>query len=273
MSTQMVGNTFYAVLFSLLGGKDSGAEPSHSTIILLFAIYTCCVILGVILITCGLEVPPEGATTAASGSADVPERDLTAVLRLLKQRKMWSLLPLVLSTGFMGSFVTADFTSKVVKPSVGMENLGFVMAMVGAASVLANAICGRLSDTVGGGSGRRVTIFLAALVLNCGVGVLLYFWVPEHDVWGAISAVGLAIGLSTAAGQTMLYAHLSASWVGETGAAFACSSGLTGLAQAVGFFVADLLPMKAMLLVGVPAQILGGVGFCLSVAWAAADNK
>ena len=44
----------------------------------------------------------------------------------VKQRKMWSLLPQVLSFGFMGSFVTADFTSKVVKPSLGMENLGFV---------------------------------------------------------------------------------------------------------------------------------------------------
>ena len=77
---------------------------------------------------------------------------------------MQALLPLVLSTGFMGSFVTADFTAKIVKPALGVENLGFVMAMVGGASVLANAICGRLSDA--SGSTSRVIIFLAALALN-----------------------------------------------------------------------------------------------------------
>eukprot|EP01043_Picozoa_sp_COSAG02_P030823 COSAG02_NODE_1986_length_10180_cov_38.805575_4_plen_89_part_00 len=83
----------------------------------------------------------------------------------------------------------------------------------------------------------------------------------------SISAVGIAIGLSSAASQTMLYSHLSASWVGETDAAFACSNGLTGFAQCVGFFAAGSLPMHTMLMVAVPAQLVGGIGFCLSVAW------
>ena len=70
------------------------------------------------------------------------------------------------------------------------------------------------------------------------VSGLLYWWVPVEGAWVPISAVGVAIGLSSAASQTMLYSHLSASWVGETDAAFACSNGLTGFAQRIGFFAA-----------------------------------
>ena len=145
------------------------------------------------------------------------------------------------------------------------------------------------------------------------VSGLLYWWVPVEGAWVPISAVGVAIGLSSAASQTMLYSHLSASWVGETDAAFACSNGLTGFAQCLGFFAAGtpttavscstrcprcriiwpilstmcvfflsrlsrtcvrmsgcagMLPMHTMLMVAVPAQLVGGIGFCLSVAWA-----
>ena len=148
------------------------------------------------------------------------------------------------------------------------------------------------------------------------VSGLLYWWVPVEGAWVPISAVGVAIGLSSAASQTMLYSHLSASWVGETDAAFACSNGLTGFAQCIGFFAAGtptaavsvlaapvaessglsilstmcqrfflsrlsrtcqcvrmsgcagMLPMHTMLMVAVPAQLVGGIGFCLSVAWA-----
>lgn len=323
MTTQLVGNTFYAIFFRILGddsdgeSDDSGDDaPARSTIVLLFGIYTLFVIAGASLICCGLQIPPALPVEQERKKTDrqqqsmeqvekIPSRDLSAVLRLLLARKMQALIPLVLSTGFMGSFVTADFTSQVVKPALGEANLGFIMAMVGGASVLANAVCGRLSDS--SGSTSRVAVFVVALAINSAVSGLLYvfhflpcfecdnqahdchrlvtkqvltcqmtnrvdcryWWEPtkDKDAWVSISVVGIAIGLSSAASQTMLYSHLSASWIGETDAAFACSNGLAGFAQCVGFFCAGSLPMHTMLMVGVPAQLIGGIGFILSVVW------
>ena len=189
MTTQLVGNTFYALLFRMLGSHTDGGSgdggddtPARSTIVLLFAIYTLFVLVGATLIGCGLHIPPppaaekedekpaKGHHSVAQGD-EIPKRNLSAVLQLLYARKMQALLPLVLSTGFMGSFVTADFTAKVVKPALGENNLGFIMAMVGGASVVANALCGRLSDS--SGSASRVAIFLIALILNSVVSGLL----------------------------------------------------------------------------------------------------
>jgi MFS family permease len=186
MTTQLVGNTFYALLFRMLGSHSAGGSgddtPARSTIVLLFAIYTLFVLIGATLIGCGLQIPPLAAAEkedekpgvgqqSVKQGDEVPKRDLSAVLRLLRARKMQALLPLVLSTGFMGSFVTADFTALVVKPALGENNLGFIMAMVGGASVVANALCGRLSDS--SGSASRVAIFVLALILNSAVSGLL----------------------------------------------------------------------------------------------------
>ena len=69
--------------------------------------------------------------------AATADRSISAALVLVRQSKMWSLLPFLLSSGLLWAFVIDDFTSKVVKPNLGEDTLGFIMAINGASSVLA----------------------------------------------------------------------------------------------------------------------------------------
>jgi len=177
---------------------------------------------------------------------------------------MYALLPYLLSSGLIWAFVIDDFTSKIVKPTLGVQNMGFVMAMNGGASVTANLLCSRCSDTQGATS--RNGLFLFGVLLTTATTLFLVFFKQEITGWVAISAVSVAMGFGSACTNTMLNAHLSAFWADEIDAAFGCAQTFLGLAQAIGFFLAGSLPMHTTLLFAAPAQIAGGIGFCYSAA-------
>ena len=137
------------------------------------------------------------------------------------------------------------------------------MAANGLASAVMNVLCSRFSDIRGAKS--RLAVFVSGVMLNAAASMVLYFWSPSSGAWLPICTVAVVMGLSTAACTTMLNAHLSANWIGETDSAFGCSSALLGVAQATGFFVAGSLTMHTMLLLAVPSLVIGGIGFCVSV--------
>ena len=106
----------------LFHSRGSGNDPAHSTIVLLFSIYLGCVALGILLIVVGLPHQPVLAETVDL----VPDKSIGSTLKLVRQPKMWLLLPYLLSSGLMYGFITDEFTKNIVKPSLGEDNLGFV---------------------------------------------------------------------------------------------------------------------------------------------------
>ena len=271
MLTQAVGNIFYSLLFRSQQGADGGGTPSHATIVFLFAIYTGgCVVVGIFIIGGGVEEEQLDTEAQPVANRDKTEGWLSA-LALVGDAKMWSLLPYLLSSGLIWAFVIDDFTARVVKPRLGEDNLGFVMALNGASSVGANLLCSRYGDARGAVS--RAGIFVLGCVVNAGVTLFLYLGEASlGGEWLGISLISIAMGCSTAASTTMLNAHISAYWIGETDAAFGCAQTFLGAAQAIGFFLAGSLPMHTVLLFAAPAQIAGGVGFLYSTAQCRAEQ-
>ena len=62
---------------------------------------------------------------------------------------MYLMAPLFAGSGLVGSFITANFTSDVIKPNLGAAQVPCVMMLNGAASAIASVVLGRISDKIG----------------------------------------------------------------------------------------------------------------------------
>jgi len=154
--TQIIGN----LLSSLVLGSSTG--PSESTQTTLFVVFLCTAAAGtalscflrpqttteVALLSEDMSNMSSGETTTkgeTSGRPNVKEQLLSTV-KLMRKPKMFLLLPIFYYCGLEQGFAWGDFTSNVIAPSVGKQNIGFVMATFGAADVLGSLLSGRISD-------------------------------------------------------------------------------------------------------------------------------
>lgn len=127
MTTQLFGNSFYGLVFRHFGGGSTVIKG-------LFTFYLCLVVVGMLLIAAALDdqLPPacESEEDVKSQPLQPPVKRVTTTAVLFAPKMLW-LLPLQGAGGFMSSFITADFTARIVKVSLGEANLGFVMAVCG----------------------------------------------------------------------------------------------------------------------------------------------
>ena len=77
------------------------------------------------------------------------------------------------------------------------------------------------------------------------------------NIWLRLCGVALTMGIGSAACDTAIKSHLSAHWLGETDTAFACQGLFSGLGSGLSFAAASRLPLRTMLSLTIPAQVLG----------------
>jgi hypothetical protein len=294
MTTQVIGNTFYALVFraarehdtddgstasaqsevgdgqGLSAGSTSAMShdlwnPSRQTVVTLFEMYFCVMMGGVAVVYCGLQLPE-----TARASTMLPSRrgcsTFHGTLRLLRTEEILALVPLFISSSMFGAFVISDFTKSFVKPALGEENLGFIMAISGVGSAVGSFVFGWVSDKAG--AYTRVASVCFGGLTNATIGCILYAWTPRHSdsmtAWCRTGLMALAIGLGSSASDTALRAHLSANFQRNTESAFAISGMFSGLMSGATFLAVGHLPMRSMLLVAIPAQVIGVAGFVAS---------
>ena len=84
-------------------------------------------------------------------------------------RSLQLLVPLLWFCGLEQSFIWGDYTSTYIKPTIGFDNIGYVMATFGAADVVASRLFGQLSDRLG-----RATTLAVGVLVHGATAVLLY---------------------------------------------------------------------------------------------------
>lgn len=125
---------------------------------------------------------------------------LLATVRLWRDPKLLLMVPLMFLSGLEQGWVSGAFTEAFVAPSVGVQNLGFVLTVFGAVNAAASAILGRVSDAVGRGP---VLVFGGA---SQAMVALLLLLIPVGDKdWPKLLLAAAGWGLGDAVWNTQLY--------------------------------------------------------------------
>lgn len=119
------------------------------------------------------------------------ERVIGAVV-LLKEPRMFLMVPYLLFTGLEQAFVFGDFTKQFVRELHGVQNVGFVMSVFGSVDSVFSFVLGRLADRVG----ARWIGYTGAALLAAFLGTIRFFrttafgvTLPAAFMWAALLGV------------------------------------------------------------------------------------
>jgi len=164
-------------------------------------------------VSLGLNTPPHSqqqlqpaptrvstTVTAASGASHGPRSTFFATLALWKDPRMLCLVPLMCLSGVEQGWSSGTFTRSYVAPSIGVENIGYVLAVYGLVNAAASGFVGKLSDCCG----RVASLVLGFVSQGSVVAVLLFGSVDPASSMALVVSAG-AWGLGDAVWNTQLY--------------------------------------------------------------------
>lgn len=255
--TNVIGSILSSLAFTFgehVAQPGSPSRPTDATVQALFSLFLCFLFVGIALIVLGL--PKQYSTPPPPEH----ERNLLTTLHLLKERRMLMLIPLVVSSGLLSGFVTADFSRSVIVPSLGFDSIGFVLAINGTAGALAFLVLGKIIDKANG----SVVVAIGLCGFGTMICALLFFPAPPPGSWLTVCLIGVAGAVGNAAMTNVVVAYLSASFLdGKTAEAFACKAFLGSGAQATSFFTSDFVEVRPKLVACSFVLVLGCVCFWL----------
>ncbi|KAF0718653.1 hypothetical protein AaE_010603 [Aphanomyces astaci] len=110
-------------------------------------------------------------------------------------RRMLALTPIMLLNGLQQGFLSGEFTSNVVRESLGSAAIGTVFAVVGLVSVSSSFVFGKLADKFGPLPGQLVSFAaLLAAYIVCYVATVT----KCDDQWSLVLTVGVILSIGDA---------------------------------------------------------------------------
>ncbi|ETW09634.1 hypothetical protein, variant [Aphanomyces invadans] len=138
--------------------------------------------------------PTDGESSSRGGFS------FQALWAVATDNRMIVLAPVFILNGLQQGFATGEFTSNVIRSSLGSGSIGYVMALYGGTNVAASYGFGKLADKYGPLSGQLVG-FAAMLV-----AFSLCYWVPVAKCdgqWALVVVVGVLLSLGDASSTTL----------------------------------------------------------------------
>ncbi|KAK0143084.1 Protein unc-93 A [Merluccius polli] len=133
-------------------------------------------VLAMIIVAVFLDNIDQEQTSKFRGKREPFCQTFLATFRLLKDRRLFILIPLTMYSGFEQSFLSGEYTKNYVTCALGIHFVGYTMICFGATNSVFSIAFGKLAEY----TGRAPLFFLAALTnLSCILALL--FWRPNPD--------------------------------------------------------------------------------------------
>ncbi|GAB4833794.1 hypothetical protein Ancab_032043 [Ancistrocladus abbreviatus] len=244
-SHQVIGN-----LLTLLLLRDS-TEGDTSGTTLLFIVFLCIMTLGIVLM-CFLhktdnkeEDNPEASSI---GFFSIVAFVSKLVIAPLSDIRLLLIIPFFAYSGLQQAFVWAEFTKKIVKPTLGESGVGGLMAVYGAFDALCSVVAGRFTSSL-----SSITWIVAGGSFAQAV-MLLWILLKYSTTSGALGIIypllmASALGIGDGVFNTQLNALLGMLFKHDMEAAFAQLKLWQSGSIAVVFFLMPYVSLRVMVLI------------------------
>ncbi|KAJ0026793.1 hypothetical protein NQD34_017793 [Periophthalmus magnuspinnatus] len=189
-----------------------------------------------------------------------------ATFRLLKDRRLITLIPLTMYSGFEQSFLSGEYTKNYVTCALGIHFVGFVMMSFGAANSLSSFLFGRLARY----TGRAPLFFLAALI-NLASVIALLLWRPHPNQLAVFFVFPVLWGIADAVWQTQTNALYGVLFPRDKEAAFANYRMWESLGFVIGFAYSTFLCLEYKLYILIAVLVVTMITYPI-VEWGEHKN-
>jgi MFS family permease len=132
--SQVLGNVLSSLVLS--SGSESGSRSED----ILWGVYSASAAAGILLMCVLTPHRPEESVRPTVVQL------LTSTARLLAEPRMLLIVPLLLYSGVEQGFWSSDFTASIIKPVLGRDWIGWIMAVYGGTNALTSFSMGLLVD-------------------------------------------------------------------------------------------------------------------------------
>ncbi|KAL6574717.1 hypothetical protein OROMI_012002 [Orobanche minor] len=254
-------NQFFGNLLTLAMLRDEKGGSTGGTTLLL-VVFLCSITLGIILM-CFLskrnvkeERLQDFPVTFSSSVGSL----LKSILKLLLDIRLLLVIPLMAYSGLYKSFVWAEYTKEIVKPTLGERGVGGAMAVYGLFDAVSSLACGRLTSGL-----SSITVIVSGGAL---IQLIVLVWVLlKYSVGGGVlgTLVPLLIGALWGIGEgvfnTQISALLGILFKHNLEGAFAQLKMWQSVSVAVIFFISTSLSLQTMVVIMLVALCISVVGF------------
>ncbi|CAL8318219.1 unnamed protein product [Merluccius merluccius] len=172
-------------------------KPEQKLVTTLVGCYIGVGVLAMIIVAVFLDNIDQEQTSKFRGNREPFCQTFLATFRLLKDRRLFILIPLTMYSGFEQSFLSGEYTKNYVTCALGIHFVGYTMICFGATNSVFSIAFGKLAEY----TGRAPLFFLAALTnLSCILALL--FWRPNPAQLPVFFVFPALWGLADAIWQT-----------------------------------------------------------------------
>ncbi|KDO24683.1 hypothetical protein SPRG_22258 [Saprolegnia parasitica CBS 223.65] len=177
-----------------------------------------------------------------------------AVLTMALDKRMLTLTPLLLFNGIQQGFVSSEFTSTIVRQSLGQASIGNIMAIFGVVNVASSYGFGRLADTMGTLYAQILgfTALLAAYVV-----CLLLPLARCDNQWTIMVGLSILLSIGDASSTTLANVVLGQDFAHDSLRAFSLFRSYHAGAASLSFFFLRYLSLDGRLYLLMTTLLLG----------------
>lgn len=181
---------------------------------------------------------------------------IVQVFVLLRDPRMYLLVLSMIYVGLEQAFTAADFTSDVIKKTMGMEYIGIVLCAFGGVGAVASFVVGKLSDRLG----KMIFVIVGSLAHGTFFAFFLFLqlfssieWLHQHSY--VLFIMSGILGLGDACWNTFVSVMMSSFFTDKTEPAFSNFRFWMALGFVMNFvwgsFLVDQYHIKCIILVNV----------------------
>ncbi|KAG9412691.1 hypothetical protein AC1031_015596 [Aphanomyces cochlioides] len=174
--------------------------------------------------------------------------------------RMVLLTPTMIFHGLQQGFLTGEFTSHVIRKSLGSASIGYVMAVYGLVNVASAYVFGKLADRLGPSVGQFLGFVLAF------TAYAVCYWANLStcgDQWTLVLSIAILLSLVDTATTTLVNVILGREFVSDTIDAFSLFRVYHAGAASFSFLVFGYLSFQDRLAVLMTVVCLAAVSFTL----------
>ncbi|KAL5016513.1 hypothetical protein ScPMuIL_006102 [Solemya velum] len=239
-------------------------EPEKSVVYTLLGIFLVFNILG--LVITAVFLPPLMITTSRNSKNF--KKSLKSCFSALGDWKLVLLIPFFTMQTMNQAIFLTEYTKAFVSCTLGIQMVGFVMAVFGTSAVLTTLPIGYIAKYTG-----RHILFVVTCSLDMSILLTMLLWKPTADQNALLFILPVLMGVGEGIWQTQQNSLVAIVFPEKKDAAFANYHTSKAMGFAVTFIYSSFLCLHTKLVIAISVLVLGSITYSVVEGFLWRQNK
>jgi len=184
------------------------------------------------------------------------KRKLMSTLLMLKDWRLWLMMPMILLNALILTFLSTDVTKSFISCLIGVEYVGYWLVVLGVTAAFGSLLAGTTAKCI-----DRMILITLALILMVALHGFMLFWEPTKQLYLVLFLFAVSYGIIEAIWGTLFNSLLGTLFNDKKQAAFAVNRLCGSLFGAISFLYSGYVCVRYKIYVILVVTLAGIIGY------------